>query len=116
MKILVDNYLNNEHTQPLYFYESLRSIEGIQSYYWPNEGSAYDTFDDIKPDIFISSINCSYDKVHYVQRSNMSHVINTDGGEVHPNFKKAFGDKTTYISFVSNPNSLRIMHLSLIHI
>ena len=110
MKILVDNYLNNEHTQPLYFYESLRSIEGIESYYWPNEGSAYDTFDDIKPDIFISSINCSYEKVHYVQRSNMSHVINTDGGEVHPNFKKAFGDKTTYISFVSNPNSLRIMH------
>lgn len=110
MKILVDNYLSNEHTQPLYFYESLRNIEGIESFYWPQRSSAYDVFDDVKPDIFISSVNCEYEKVHYLERSDMSHVINTDGGELIQNLKDALGKNTTYISFSNKPECKRIMH------
>lgn len=53
MKFLISNYSSNESTEPLYLNTALNLID-CQSTLWPDNVSAYDIFDIVKPDIHIT--------------------------------------------------------------
>lgn len=58
MNILIDNYVTPSQTESMYLYHSLKNMNGINAYFWPTKKiSAYDIFDDTKPDIFITHIS-----------------------------------------------------------
>lgn len=58
MKVLVQNYATTSTTEPLYISESINSVPGCECVLWGrNDVSAFDIFDIVKPDIFITHTN-----------------------------------------------------------
>mgnify|MGYP006282428655 CR=1 FL=1 len=57
MKFLIDNYCTDKSTQALYLYKNLNNHSDHESFIrMSGEVSIYDSFDTIKPDIYITSI------------------------------------------------------------
>lgn len=55
MNILVDNFSNNRDSLCLYLYHALKEHTKANAFFWSSKAiSAYDVFDDVKPDVFIT--------------------------------------------------------------
>jgi hypothetical protein len=82
MKFLIDNYANDEFTEPYYLNATLNSIEGCRSSLWnKNQIGAFDIFDIVKPDIFIAQKNhIAMDALKYItQNPNIGLIVNVTG-------------------------------------
>jgi hypothetical protein len=81
MRILFHNYSNEITTEPLYLFQALQK-SGIDSHVWnnPNE-SAFDTFDKVQPDVFVSSFRTvTPDILKYLkQNPKIDLVLNVTG-------------------------------------
>lgn len=80
MKILVSNYSNQYHTEPLYLNASF-NIAGCQSTLWPNKVSTFDIFDIVHPDVHITHhTKLTLDLAMYLKESkNIDLMINITG-------------------------------------
>lgn len=78
MRILFHNYSNETTTEPLYLFQALQK-SGIDAHVWADQNvSAFDIFDQIKPDVFVSSFrNITPDIIKYLEQTpNISLVLN----------------------------------------
>jgi hypothetical protein len=82
MKFLISNYSSYWNTEALYLNGSLNTVEdNISAIYDPNK-SAYDNFDIVKPDIFITHFtHLSRDIVSYIKDTKIKLVICLSGIE-----------------------------------
>jgi len=81
MRILFHNYSDELTTEPLYLFQALEK-SGLDAHIWANRNvSAFDTFDQVKPDVFVSNFrNVTPDIVKYLnQNSNIDLVLNVTG-------------------------------------
>jgi hypothetical protein len=86
MKILIDNYADSNQTEPFYFDSIFNQIEGCKSTIWHNPHiSAYDMFDSVTPDIYITKPHMlTRDKLAYlVENKNIQLVLNITGVNEH---------------------------------
>lgn len=83
MKFLITNYSSDSQTECFYLNAGLNMIDGISCTMWDNNAiSAYDIFDKVQPNYFITHINNIFtDVVSYVQNENkdIRFIINTTG-------------------------------------
>lgn len=82
MKFVISNYGSTTQTECFYFNAALNLINGCSSAIWDNKTiSAYDMFDAIKPDYFITHINTIFtDVLSYIEENGgPSLIINTTG-------------------------------------
>jgi hypothetical protein len=82
MKFVISNYGSTTQTECFYFNAALNLINGCSSAMWDNKTiSAYDMFDAIKPDYFITHINTIFtDVLHYIEENGgPSLIINATG-------------------------------------
>lgn len=78
MRILFHNYSDETTTEPLYLFQALQK-SGIDAHIWADRNvSAYDTFDKVKPDVFVSNFrNITPDIMKYLEQApNISLVLN----------------------------------------
>jgi hypothetical protein len=83
MKFIICNYASRTQTEPYYLNMTFNMLDGCKSTLWnPKEVSAYDIFDTIKPDVFISHIsNVTTDAVAYLKENrNIQAIVNITGG------------------------------------
>lgn len=83
MRILFQNYSNNLSTEPQYLHLALREA-GAESHIWgPDQGSVYDVFDTVKPDVFVAHYaTLSNDVFSYLnEHRNVGLVLNVTGLE-----------------------------------
>jgi len=80
MNILIQNYNTNFSTEATYFNHALVSVEA-QSFLWePSQISAFDIFDRVNPDIFITKYdNLNTDIIKVMSGSKCKIVINVSG-------------------------------------
>jgi hypothetical protein len=82
MKILFHNYSNQLSTEPLYLHNALLKCD-INSSIWSNpKASAYDVFDTIVPDVFVTHFQTlTYDIMDYIKKNgkNINVVMNATG-------------------------------------
>ena len=78
MKFAIDNYVEHNHTQPLYFHKHINDYEEHEAVLLNNHGSGtYDTFDSIQPDVYITSANLiSQEAVQYLSENPIQTCIN----------------------------------------
>lgn len=82
MKILVQNYSSALSTEPMYIHRCIIESTLAQSYLWADQNqSAFDTFDYVKPDIFISHFRfLTNDIIKYLsQNKNIAMALNVTG-------------------------------------
>ena len=81
MKTLIHNYSSGLSTEPMYFNQCLTEC-GVESHLWgdPNV-SAFDMFDAINPEIFISHYRfLTNDIIKYIRQNNkIEMILNTTG-------------------------------------
>ena len=76
MKTLIHNYSSGLSTEPMYFNQCLTEC-GVESHLWgdPNV-SAFDMFDAINPEIFISHYRfLTNDIIKYIRQNNKIEMI-----------------------------------------
>ena len=81
MKMLIQNYSSGLSTEAMYFNQCLRE-GGLESHMWADgQISAFDIFDAVKPDIFISHYKfITTDIIKYLkQAKNIPMVLNVTG-------------------------------------
>jgi hypothetical protein len=80
MKFLISNYSNPWNTEPYYFNGGLNLLEGVSSDIFNNNQSAYDNFDAVNPDIFITHLaHITKDIVSYLSdNKKIQPIINTN--------------------------------------
>ena len=83
MKLLIQNYSSEETTEPLYINECVNRVEGSSSAIWGDKSvSAYDMFDAVNPDLFLTHYTLlSDDVVKYLSSSGIDLVLNITGAE-----------------------------------
>jgi hypothetical protein len=71
MKILYHNYANQLSTEPVYMHNAFARC-GIESVLWGGrQSSAYDVFDNHKPDVFVTHFQTfTYDIMSYLKNNN----------------------------------------------
>lgn len=78
MRILFHNYSNEVTTEPLYLFQALRQ-SGLDAHIWADKRvSAFDIFDRVKPDVFVSHYrNITPDVMKYLEQApNINLVLN----------------------------------------
>lgn len=78
MRILFHNYSNEVTTEPLYLFQALKQ-SGLDAHIWADKRvSAFDVFDSVKPDVFVSHYrNITPDVMKYLdQAPNIKLVLN----------------------------------------
>jgi len=81
MKILFHNYSDEITTEPAYLFQALQK-SGLDAHFWSDRNvGAYDTFDQIQPDVFVSNFrNITPDIVKYLEQSpRINLVLNVTG-------------------------------------
>ena len=84
MKVLVQNYATASTTEPLYISESINSVPGCECILWGRDDvSAFDIFDIVKPDIFITHTNfLTNDIMKYLSNNKkITSVFNITGAK-----------------------------------
>ena len=78
MKFIIDNYVTHNHTQPLYFHKHINEYEQHEAVLLNNHGQGtYDTFDKIKPDVYITSASIlSHEAIQYLSETPILTAIN----------------------------------------
>jgi len=78
MKFAIDNYVEHNHTQPLYFHKHINDYEDHEAVLLNNHGAGtYDTFDEIQPDVYITSASLiSEEAVQYLSENPIQTCIN----------------------------------------
>jgi hypothetical protein len=82
MKFLINNYSSNNQTEPMYLNAGINLITGMSSFLWNGQQiSAYDAFDLMKPDYFITHIdNLPMDCLSYMKNNkNIELILNITG-------------------------------------
>lgn len=83
MKFIITDYSSNSQSESLYFHKGLSLLEGCSSALWNTQRiSAYDIFDMVKPDIFMTHINSiSTDALSYLKKedSKIGLIVNITG-------------------------------------
>lgn len=71
MNFVIENYITNQNTQPVYLGKSINKTEGNRAFLWsPNVVSLYDIMDQTNPDFFITHIyKISKELVHYINNN-----------------------------------------------
>lgn len=79
MRTLVQNYSSEASTEAMYFNQALLEV-GLESHLWRNGESAFDIFDNTKPDLFITHFGLlSKDIVKRLTGSDIKVAINMTG-------------------------------------
>jgi len=103
MKILFHNYSDEMTTEPLYLFQALQK-SGLDAHIWSDRlVGAYDTFDTVKPDVFVSNFrNITPDVVKYLEQAPIDLVLNvTDISETQMKDVEAFlNSKKIKVPFV----------------
>ena len=78
MKVLIQNYTTNSTTEPLYISECVNSVDGCEAAVWNKNVSAYDMFDIVEPDLFITHLSLlTPDIIKYLsQNKSISAIFN----------------------------------------
>lgn len=82
MKFVIQNYASNYHTEPYYFNMAINLLPNSKSCIWnTSEISAYDIFDIVKPDVYIThALLINQDAIKYMQSNkNIGLVVNANG-------------------------------------
>lgn len=82
MRILVDNYVSETTTEPVYLDRCFK-MAGAESHLWDrNRSSLYDTFDEVRPDVFVTDykrIDPTLSKYLSQSTKPISVVVNVTG-------------------------------------
>ena len=90
MKFLISNYSSESQTEPFYFNTSINLLNGYKSTLWDNNTtSAYDIFDLVKPDYYITHISAiPTDVIDYLRNHKTTSIILNVTGETRDNLEK----------------------------
>ena len=83
MRVLIQNYSTNNSTEPMYLCQCLQS-SGLTAALWnPSQSSAFDAFDTIKPDVFITKFEHFNNDIYkwLIQSQQTQCVINMTGAQ-----------------------------------
>lgn len=114
MKIVIENYMNAEDTQALYFNNELRNYGHEVIIFDQSKNSIYDILDIHKPEIYIShAFRLSQDLLFYLENNklDLDILLNINGLSKQDieNFDKFFAEKNINSSFFftcANKNKL----------
>ena len=124
MKFLINNYSSHNQTEALYFNAGLNLIDGISSIIWhPQQISAYDIFDIIKPDYFITHVDkLPIDCLSYIKNNNSIELILNITGVSETNVNnivsilKEHNIKSAFFFTNSENNNIKIKNINIVNI
>ena len=79
MKFVIDNYVEHNHTQPLYFHKHINDdYEEHDAVLLNNHGvGTYDTFDSLQPDVYVTSASLiTQEAIDYLSENPIMTAIN----------------------------------------
>ena len=78
MKFLIQNYATSSFTEPLYMCEAINNTTTSDCTMWSNDISAFDIFDIVKPDIFLTHFSMlGNDSLKYLsENKDISLILN----------------------------------------
>ena len=116
MKVLIQNYATPNSTEPLYINETINAIDGSESTLWAkSDVSAFDMFDIVHPDMFISHFGTlGNDSVKYLSSNKkISLILNVTGAQQEhiDMLNDMIPSKNINCPFIFTNNPTRLIHL-----
>lgn len=123
MKFIIQNYSSNYHTEPHYFNMVLNMLPNVKSTVWePSKTSAYDIFDIVQPDIYLThALLIDSEAIEYMKNNkNIRLVLSVSGlGQKDAdNLENLLIDKGINCAFVfcDSSNFIKMQKINVVNI